>query len=236
VRNTLFLLLPALLYLLACMFLAALNAGIRYVFPILPMLCVWLGGLVTLGRPGRRAAAPAGISGPEPAAAASGPKPAAAAASPVPRALFRAGAWGSLLLLAIETAAAAPWYLPFFNWPSGGPGGGDRLVNDSNVDWGQGLIALRQELKRRGIGKIYLTCHGTTDPAIYGIDYEPFLGGAVGDASDYIAVSSYYFVGLTQRMMTQRGSTAPVRFDFRELRDAKPLARPARCMYLFRIP
>jgi hypothetical protein len=54
---------------------------------------------------------------------------------------------------------------------------------------------LRSELKRRGITRIHLAYHGTTDPAIYGIDYIPYLGGLPGPESDWIAVSSYYFVG-----------------------------------------
>ena len=51
-------------------------------------------------------------------------------------------------------------------------------MNDSNVDWGQGLIALRDEMERRGIKRIHLSYHGTTDPAVYGIDYVPYLADA----------------------------------------------------------
>jgi hypothetical protein len=108
------------------------------------------------------------------------------------------------------------------------------LVNDSNVDWGQGLIALREELARRGIRRVHLVYHGTTDPAVYGIDYVPYFGGNVGPESDWIAVSSYYFVGLWQRMTTSRGRTRPISIDFRALWGVKPEACPAGCMYLFR--
>jgi hypothetical protein len=139
------------------------------------------------------------------------------------------------VLIAVETTFAAPWFLSFYNWPAGGPGGGDRLVNDSNVDWGQGLIALRDEMSKRGIRRIYLSYHGTADPAAYGIDSVPYLGGPIGDESDWIAVSSYYFVGLGQRMMTQHGRTSSMRIDFRPLWGRIPDARPARCMYLFRL-
>jgi hypothetical protein len=137
------------------------------------------------------------------------------------------------LLQAVETGFAAPWYLSFFNWPSGGPGGGYRLVNDSNVDWGQGLIALREELARRGIRRIHLAYHGTADPAIYGIDYLPYLGGQPGPESDWLAVSSYYFVGLGQRMMTPGGRTPPLRINFSPLWGVRPAARAADCIYLF---
>ena len=79
-----------------------------------------------------------------------------------------------------------------------------------------------------------LTYHGTTDPAIYGIDYLPYLGGMPGTESDWIAVSSYYFVGLGQKMMTQHGRTERARVDFGDLRRRKPDAVLGGCMYLFR--
>jgi hypothetical protein len=156
-------------------------------------------------------------------------------AAEVPARLRRV-AVGTAVLLAVEAGAAAPWFLSFYNWPAGGTGGGDRLVNDSNVDWGQGLLALRAEMAKRGIHRIHLAYHGTTDPAVYGIDYVPYLGGQPGPESEWLAVSSYYFVGLSQRMMTPHGRTASVRVDFRPLWARTPDARPARCMYLFHLP
>jgi len=136
----------------------------------------------------------------------------------------------------LETCLAAPWFLAFYNWPSGGVGGGDRLVNDSNVDWGQGLIALRDEMRRRGIQRILLTYHGTTDPAVYGIQSVPYLGGPVPRDAEWFAVSSYYFVGLRQRMMLASGRTPKaIGIDFSSLSARRPDAQPARCMKLFRL-
>lgn len=202
---------------------AHLEFGVRYLFPVLPFLCVWLGA----GLAEQEARGPAETS------AAPGRGRSAMGAA------WRGGATriatGLVLVLAIETATCAPWYLSFFNLPSGGPGGGDRLVNDSNVDWGQGLIALREELKRRGIARIHLVYHGTTDPAIYGIDYLPYRGGPIGPESEWIAVSSYFLAGLPAPMMTQSGRSEFVRFGFQKLRDRPAAARPAHCMYLYRL-
>jgi hypothetical protein len=103
------------------------------------------------------------------------------------------------------------------------------------VDWGQGLIALRSEMSRLHIETIHLAYHGTTDPAIYGIRYVPYTGGEMGEESDWLAVSSYYFVGLTQRMMTTRGRTDPITLDFRSLWDRRPDATVAGCMYLYKV-
>jgi hypothetical protein len=199
--------LPILILLVAAIVILQLNIGIRYVFPIMPLLCVWLGGFV------------------DPA--------------PAPRRERGARRWfkvGAVLamLQAVEVAAASPWYLAFYNRALGGVGGGYWLVNDSNVDWGQGLIALRDELRRRGITRVNLAYHGTTDPAIYGIDYIAYTGGAPDRASDWIAVSSYYYVGLWQRMTTRAGRTAlPLRIDFRGLWGRMPVATPAGCIYLY---
>jgi hypothetical protein len=206
----LFLLVPAAVYLAVGMFFARLCIGVRYVLPILPFLCVWCAGLLPRGA-----------------------KASAAATRRPSRASLAAGL---AVLVAVETLSAAPWFLSFFNQAAGGPGGGDRIVNDSNVDWGQGLIALREELARRGITRVHLAYHGTTDPAIYGIDYVPYFGGEPGPESDWLAVSSYFYVGLTQRLMIQSGRTAFTRYDFTPFAAIAPAARPAYCMYLFRLP
>jgi hypothetical protein len=192
----------AAILLVMALFFTRYNFGIRYLLPLLPLACIWCGGLLdaSVQRPLRRTAV------------------------------------ALALLLALESTLAAPWFLSFYNWPAGGPGGGDRLVNDSNVDWGQGLIALREEMAKRGIRRIHLSYHGTTDPAVYGIDYVPYLGGPVGPESEWLAVSSYYFVGLGQRMMTPHGRTDRIGIDFRPLWSRIPDARPAGCMYLFHLP
>jgi len=207
-RRELTLLVPVAVVLGVAM-VSNLDYGIRYVFPILPFLCVWTGGLLA---PLRRAAT---------------------AVRSAPRAAL---AWALVIAAGLETARAMPYPLSFFNLAIGGPGRGDRIVNDSNVDWGQGLIALRDELHRRGIARVNLAYHGTVDPALYGIDYIPYTGGPPGLESDWIAVSSYYFVGLPARMTTSLGqSEQALRLDFKPLWGRTPDARPAGCMYLFRL-
>lgn len=139
-----------------------------------------------------------------------------------------------LALLAVETARALPYPLAFFN-PLAGERG-DRIVNDSNVDWGQGLIALREELARRGITRVHLLYHGTTDPALYGIDYVLYTGRVPGTESDWFAVSSYFLAGLPARITSREGmSNETVRFDLGVLKTRPPAARPGGAMYLFRI-
>jgi hypothetical protein len=149
---------------------------------------------------------------------------------------WRTVAFALAAVQAIETAAHAPWHLSFYNSLAGGPARGMWVVNDSNVDWGQGLVALREEMEKRGIARVHLAYHGTVDPAVYGIDSVPYSGGNPGPEADWIAISDYYFVGLSQRMVTRSGrSDQSYQFDFRPLWGREPEARPAGCMVLFRV-
>lgn len=95
-----------------------------------------------------------------------------------------AGLWGRarwgracVLLLGVWLAAGVlrvhPDYLAYFNEAAGGPDAGYRWLVDSNLDWGQGLRELGEELKRRGSPHIFLSYFGVADPSYYGIRYTP---------------------------------------------------------------
>ena len=204
----------------------------------MPFLCVWIGGLVaspsvaTAGAP----AAAADPSAGRPARTGRGAARAAGRSVAKEQRPARAWAVAAVALVAAqaaECALATPWQLAHFNVFAGGRG--DRIVNDSSVDWGQGLIALRDEMKERGIPRVSLTYHGTTDPALYGIDYVPYKGGIPDSSTAWLAVSSYYLVGLSQRMVTPEGDTEFMTIDFRPYWEIVPEATPANCMYLFRL-
>jgi len=208
-RRDLWLVIPAAAFLGSAVALGGLNAGVRYMLPLIPMLCVWCSGALA-------------------------PAPRLPGLGARVRGFGRAAVLALAIAQPVEVARALPYPLTFFNAFAGrNP---DRMLNDSNVDWGQGLIALRGELERRGIRRVYLTYHGMTDPALYGIDYVPYVGGIPGDESDWLAVSSYFYVGLPARMVTQQGlSDAGFTIDFRPIWGIEPDARPGRCMYLIRL-
>jgi hypothetical protein len=89
-----------------------------------------------------------------------------------------AGIAGVLLVgLLIETLAAYPDYIPFFNVAAGGSRGGVRLLTDSNLDWGQDLPALAQWQREHPDRQIYFCQFGSVDPHYYGIHYVPLNGG-----------------------------------------------------------
>ncbi|MBI4347162.1 MAG: hypothetical protein HY553_09930 [Elusimicrobia bacterium] len=77
------------------------------------------------------------------------------------------------LWLAATVARVHPHHLAYFNELVGGPAQGHRYLVDSNLDWGQALKLLGDELRRLGGLPVYLAYFGTADPEAYGIRYMP---------------------------------------------------------------
>ncbi|HEV2697945.1 MAG TPA: glycosyltransferase family 39 protein [Terriglobales bacterium] len=73
-----------------------------------------------------------------------------------------------LLLHAADILRYAPGYLSYFNIFVS-PGSSYRLLADSNLDWGQGLLALRNHQREHPDEHISLAYFGSVDPAVYGI-------------------------------------------------------------------
>jgi len=73
--------------------------------------------------------------------------------------------------LALETSAAYPDFIPFFNLPAGGWRGGLHLLSDSNLDWGQDLPLVADWQRRHPDRPVFLLYFGTADPSHYGIAY-----------------------------------------------------------------
>jgi Dolichyl-phosphate-mannose-protein mannosyltransferase len=68
-----------------------------------------------------------------------------------------------------EYAAITPDHLSYFNQIAGGADNGMEWLSDSNLDWGQGLIQLRQFLEDQQITDYAYFYFGTADPEYYGI-------------------------------------------------------------------
>jgi hypothetical protein len=75
---------------------------------------------------------------------------------------------GILLLNAVDVLRYSPDYLSYFDIFVS-PQASYRLLADSNVDWGQGLLSLRQYEREHPDEQISLAYFGSVDPAIYGI-------------------------------------------------------------------
>jgi len=100
----------------------------------------------------------------------------ASLASPAVR-LRRAAAIGALLVAAVEIASVHPHELSFFNALAGGADGGRRFFVDSNLDWGQDLLRLKEvapSLAPAGLGSVVF---GGDLPARHGPILRPPLPG-----------------------------------------------------------
>lgn len=90
-------------------------------------------------------------------------------------ALHEAKIWarGALAVLlawtALEFVRIWPDHLSYFNEITGIPPHGSRWLDDSNLDWGQGLIQLRDYLGAHPEGDFRFCYFGSGDPAYYGI-------------------------------------------------------------------
>lgn len=101
------------------------------------------------------------------------------------RKTWRAVLMGLAVLQAADSLRSAPDYLSYFNvWVR--PQDAWRLASDSNVDWGQGLVALKN-WQQHNPGTLRLAYFGSVDPKLYGIEAQPLAPGE--RAKGRIAVS-----------------------------------------------
>jgi len=121
--------------------LTTAQIGLRYVLPVIPLLCI-LGGA---------AAGRAGVI----------MRPARWVAIPLVAALL---AWQAASVLRVH-----PYHLAYFNEAAGGPQNGYRHLVDSNLDWGQDLGGLARWMRVQQSAPVHLYYFGTADPEYYGL-------------------------------------------------------------------
>ena len=88
---------------------------------------------------------------------------------------YRLGMAVVMLALCLNAADAlryAPDYLAYFN-VFVKPQNSWRLLTDSNLDWGQGLLALRDYQRQHPTEELWLAYFGSVDPTLYGIKAKP---------------------------------------------------------------
>ncbi|MBF0279327.1 MAG: glycosyltransferase family 39 protein [SAR324 cluster bacterium] len=125
-------------------FMGHKNIGLRYLLFIIPIMGIWI------GRGGRIDKS----------------------FSPKQKLLTSLLIGFGTLWIVISSVSIWPNYLAYFNSLSGGPSKGHQYLLDSNLDWGQDLIALKQHLQNKNIQSLDLAYFGTVDPALYNIQYQ----------------------------------------------------------------
>jgi hypothetical protein len=93
---------------------------------------------------------------------------------------------------AVDTLRYAPGYLSYFT-PFVNPATSYKLLSDSNLDWGQGLLALRKYQAEHPDEPMHMDYFGTMDPSLYGIRYIPLAQDE--RASGTVVVSATYLSG-----------------------------------------
>jgi len=100
---------------------------------------------------------------------------------------LRVTAAALLALYPLSVLAATPDTLSYFNLLAGGHG--DRILLETNYDWGQGLKRVRAYMDANRLPEIGLAYFGHVDPAIYGIRWhfpEPGRPGPVAVSANFL--------------------------------------------------
>lgn len=82
----------------------------------------------------------------------------------------------AVFVLVVTDILLHPNYLSYFNFFARGPENGHNVLIDSNIDWGQDLLRLKDWMDVNQIEKVNLSWFGSADPTYYGIDYSPLPG------------------------------------------------------------
>jgi 4-amino-4-deoxy-L-arabinose transferase-like glycosyltransferase len=138
----------------------SINLGYRHILPILPFIYLFIARLATNTQ-----------------------YPISNTQYPIPKLLIPSLLTLLLLWQAVGTLRIWPHYLTFFNEIAGGPRNGYRYLADSNVDWGQGLKALRDYLEERDWTDVKLSSFTFfIRPELYGVQATPLPPLAAAEA------------------------------------------------------
>ncbi|HEY1371683.1 MAG TPA: glycosyltransferase family 39 protein [Candidatus Binatia bacterium] len=151
-------------------------------------------------------------------------------------------AWrAALAILAVWYVGTAvrmyPDYLAYFNEAAGGPKNGYKILNDSNLDWGQDLKGLKVWMQRHGVEKIRFVHFGYDDPEYYGIDASYLAGTWIlfdPPATQSPGVSPY--IAISPSLLYSpfiKGRQSQVEF-VEQFRGREPLATIGHSIFIFK--
>ena len=129
------------------------------------------------------------------------------------------------------SARAHPDYLPYFNELAGRHP--ERMLRDSDLDWGQDLFRLRREAQARGVDSLTFAFIGTHDLSpIVGVPVKYWNG--LGRPAGWVAVAeTWYRRGQVVRVP---GRYEIDQYAMRWLDSAATVTRVGKGIRLYRIP
>jgi hypothetical protein len=117
-------------------------------------------------------------------------------------------------------AAIHPHQLAYFNEFIGGPKNGYKYLVDSNLDWGQDLVGLKEYMDKNNIDTVKLAYFGLSDPEYYGIRYEYLPSYVIFEprnVKDVVPPEGYFAISATMLQGVYLGERDYYRI-FKELR------------------
>jgi len=144
------------------------------------------------------------------------------------------GAW-----LVTTSILAFPNEIAYFNEASGGPANGLRYLADSNLDWGQALPQLRDEISERGIKQFKLCYYGADNPYRYFTDKQieritpPWNAELANGVQIYVPSPGYY--AISANMLPGHFFPPEFRGFFKHFRNQRPFARAGDAIYLYKV-
>ena len=175
---------------------ASINIGVRYILPVYAFLYVWLAFVLVQYSA---------------------------------RLLKKAWPWtlaGLLVMLSAESLMTYPHYLAFFNWPSGGPVNGPRYLLDSNIDWGQDLVALKRYVDDHQAAPLCTALFAGHYLPHYGVISRNLLSTGIPEGVENLPCVVAVSVNLLYGVYVWPGMFAP-------LREREPVARIGYSIYVF---
>ena len=129
---------------------------------------------------------------------------------------------------------ATPYGIAYVNELAGGPTGALSCIADSNLDWGQGLPALKKYMVQEGIESVYLSYFGTDRPEAHGIRFAALPGyGRVGPPGGEIPPADAKRPILVVSANNLLGIYLNDPATFSWLRGRSPSAVLGGCLYVF---
>jgi hypothetical protein len=135
-----------------------------------------------------------------------------------------------LVWAGFEYYTIAPDHLSYFNQIAGGYRGGINWLDDSNVDWGQGLIQLRNYLEQHPQNSYTICAFGNFSLPEYGIQQKmvQILGFYVNPPQGAMVLSAHHLARLKAAMNFKMGNSVQNWTLYKE-----PLAIVGHCFYIY---
>lgn len=139
-----------------------------------------------------------------------------------------------MLWLILGTIMTYPHFLSFYNELAGGTRNGYKIAVDSNYDWGQDLLRLRNFVEKNDIEKIAVDYFGGGNPQYYlGNKYESWWS-AKGPASGYFAISATFLQGAFG--IPAPGFHRVLQDSYEWLKQYEPVERVGTSIFIYRLP